>query len=340
MRLHHRPNRGLAKGAKNVHSNKMRRPTLQDVAGEAGVSHMTASRVVRGMRGVRGSTAARVRAAVEKLGYRPDPAMSALAAYRSVAGGGAGDRGSVLAFMDCDATAYSGVVLSGVREEAARLGYAVESFALDPLPARQKRLARMLYHRGVRGLLFGPSDHPLKLEGWDWSEFAAVSLGALAHEPPLHAVAMDYFQGAVDGCRLLRAEGCRRIGLVLDAGLENRSGHRWIGGMLAETGSGKDCLHLYREWRERAFRGWIRKQRIDGVLTIDPRVPPLAKELGVRVAGLNGGMNVGGVPYLSLDPAHIGGEGVRLLHHLLLRQEYGLPTEPKRVALLGRYERG
>lgn len=318
----------------------MKRPTLQDVAREAGVSHMTASRVVRGMGGVRAVTAEKVREAVKRLDYRPDPALSALAAYRSASQGGAGQRGSGLAFVDCDGTAYSGVVLSGVRSEAAQLGYSVSSFRLDPNLLRQKRLARILYHRGVRGLLFGPSDHPLKLEGWDWSKFAAVSLGALAHEPPLHAVAMDYFQGAVDGCRLLQTEGCRKIGLVLDARLETRSGHRWIGGMLAETGAGKDCLHLYRVWRERAFRNWIRKQAIDGVLTIDPRVLPAARKAGVRVAGLNAGMNLEGVSYLALDPARIGEEGVRLLHHLLLRQEYGLPSEPKRVALLGRYMAG
>lgn len=316
----------------------MKRPTIHDVAREAGVSHMTVSRVVRGMHAVRSGTAEKVRAAVERLGYKPDPVLSALATYRSTARGGEHARGSVLGFVDCDGTEYSGVMFAGVRAEAAQLGYSVEAVRLDPAPARQRKLAKTLYHRGLRGLLFGPSDEPLKLEGWNWSCFAAVSLGALAHEPPMHAVAMDYFQGAVDGCRVLRRAGCRRIGMVLDARLENRSGHRWIGGMLAETGFSKEHLHLFQTWNERAFRSWLTKRGIDGILTIHPHILPTAAEKNIPVAGLNDTMNLAGVPYLSLDPILIGAEGVRMLHHLLLRQEYGLPAEPKRVALQGRYQ--
>jgi LacI family gluconate utilization system Gnt-I transcriptional repressor len=71
---------------------KSRRPratgrvTLGDVAAEAGVSPITASRALRGERGERGVAAdlvARVRAAADKLGYVPDPAARALASQRS-----------------------------------------------------------------------------------------------------------------------------------------------------------------------------------------------------------------------------------------------------------------
>lgn len=57
--------------------------TLQDVAQAAGVSLISASRVVRGVRGVSPQLAARVREAVARLGYTPDPAARALASRRS-----------------------------------------------------------------------------------------------------------------------------------------------------------------------------------------------------------------------------------------------------------------
>ena len=60
-----------------------RRATLEDVALEAGVSLATADRAVNGREGVRERTAARVAAAVAKLGYRPNPAAARLARSQS-----------------------------------------------------------------------------------------------------------------------------------------------------------------------------------------------------------------------------------------------------------------
>src|SRR5215470_17582868 len=57
--------------------------TLQDVAREAGVSIATVDRVVNRRDGVRSPTAARVEAALAKLGYRPDAAATRLARNQS-----------------------------------------------------------------------------------------------------------------------------------------------------------------------------------------------------------------------------------------------------------------
>ena len=59
------------------------RVTLSDVAREAEVSPITASRALRSERGVAPELAARVQAAVQRLGYVPDPAARALASQRS-----------------------------------------------------------------------------------------------------------------------------------------------------------------------------------------------------------------------------------------------------------------
>ena len=58
------------------------RPTLQEVAALAGVSRATVSRVVNGGAGVRASVQARVRLAVEELGYVPNPAARTLMTRR------------------------------------------------------------------------------------------------------------------------------------------------------------------------------------------------------------------------------------------------------------------
>ncbi|MHA6765061.1 LacI family DNA-binding transcriptional regulator [Streptacidiphilus sp. PAMC 29251] len=58
------------------------RPTLQQVAALAGVSRATASRVVNGGAGVRLHVQAKVRKAVEELGYVPNPAARTLMTRR------------------------------------------------------------------------------------------------------------------------------------------------------------------------------------------------------------------------------------------------------------------
>ena len=58
------------------------RPTLQQVAALAGVSRATASRVVNGGAGVRAHVQAKVRTAVEELGYVPNPAARTLMTRR------------------------------------------------------------------------------------------------------------------------------------------------------------------------------------------------------------------------------------------------------------------
>lgn len=59
------------------------RPSLQDVARTAGVSHQTVSRVLNGHQAVRVETRARVLEAVQLLDYRPNVAARALASRRS-----------------------------------------------------------------------------------------------------------------------------------------------------------------------------------------------------------------------------------------------------------------
>ncbi|MFN2538061.1 MAG: LacI family DNA-binding transcriptional regulator [Mycobacteriales bacterium] len=60
-----------------------RRPAIGDVARSAGVSPQTVSRVLNGSPSVRPATRSRVLAAIETLGYRPNPAARALASRRS-----------------------------------------------------------------------------------------------------------------------------------------------------------------------------------------------------------------------------------------------------------------
>ena len=62
----------------------MAKATVFDVAGLAGVSIKTVSRVINGEPHVRATTRRRVEQAVAALHYRPDEAARALASHRSI----------------------------------------------------------------------------------------------------------------------------------------------------------------------------------------------------------------------------------------------------------------
>lgn len=308
-------------------------PTLRDVAREAGVSHMTVSRALNNSPLVHPATAQRVRDVAQRLNYRRDPALSALAAYRWRKSSHTG--GAVLAFIDCDATAHTERVLAGARREADYLGYRVDAFSLPPHPTGQARLARMLYHRGIRGLLFGPANPSCRFEGWNWENFAPVALDALAHEPSLNAVAMDYFYGARTAVEHLHRLGCAQIGLAVRLDLEARTDHRWMGGCLASF----PHLPVFRgSFSPRPLRRWARDCQLDGVITIHGDVHDALHPLGIRTVFLNSFDCPPGVPRLVLDSGAIGSEGVRLVHHALLRGELGLPDSPKTVTLRGQWQ--
>jgi DNA-binding LacI/PurR family transcriptional regulator len=315
------------------------RASLKDVARSAGVSHMTVSRVVRGERTVAPATAARVRRCIRQLGYRPDPALSALAAYRTRRRSPAA--ANVLAFLEAEATPYVARVREGAREEAGRLGYALNTFPLPAERAGQRQLCRQLFHRGIRGLLIGPSNLALKLEGWAWDEFAMVAMGALRHEPALHAVAMDYFQGLHTAHEGLRRLGHRRIGLMLRHDLEARTGHLWLGAYRTTPNAAMKPF-LFHEGANlgRELGAWLRRERPDAVLTIHREWHERLARAGVAAAYLNDTEPHPGAPVIALNPRAIGRESVQLANHLLLRREWGLPALPRTILLRGEWRPG
>ncbi|MFZ4776212.1 MAG: LacI family DNA-binding transcriptional regulator [Terrimicrobiaceae bacterium] len=308
------------------------RPTLRDVAREAGVSHMTVSRVVRGERRVSEATRQLVENAIRRLRYRPDPALSALAAYRTREGGG---RGSVLAFLECDIDDYSRLVFQGARTEAERLGYTIESHRLSRSASSQRQLGRILFNRGIHGLLFGPSQTPWTFAGWNWPHFAPVSLGALSHHPPLSSVSMDYFDGVMKAGAYLRALGAKRVGLAISPSLEFRTGHRWLGGYAALEQSPSPPPYSGAPEDRASLRRWSRKNQLDAVLTIHKCVWHSLQPTGIRIVFLNSFECPPEAPRVAFDATKIGQEGVRLVHHQILNREFGLPTEIRTVSLQG-----
>lgn len=121
------------------------RPTLADVARRAGVSGQTVSRVVNDVQVVTSETAARVRLAIDELGYRPNGAARALKAGRT----------NTVGVVTADSTLHGATSLLYSVERAVRVAGLFVSVSSVSANERSEivRAARSLQSQGVDGLL-------------------------------------------------------------------------------------------------------------------------------------------------------------------------------------------
>lgn len=122
------------------------RATMRDVAALAGVGIKTVSRVINNEPNVTPETIARVRAAAERLEYRPDIYAGNLRRT---------DRktrtlGLVVGSV---ANPFSGAVTRGVEDAAAARGTAVFTSSLDDDASREQTIVSEMLHRRVDGLI-------------------------------------------------------------------------------------------------------------------------------------------------------------------------------------------
>ncbi len=172
-----------------------RRVVMSDVGRLAGVSHQTVSRVVNGSPHVRTETRERVLAAMEELGYRPNPVARALATGRS----------NTLGVVSFDTTLYGPAsTLYGIERAAHDAGYFIIIASLKSLDRSSVIDAvERLRFRGVDGILvIAPQEDAVDalLHTPPGIPLVAVEAGP-EHTVPV--VAVDQFAGAVLATRHL-----------------------------------------------------------------------------------------------------------------------------------------
>ncbi|NEC85607.1 LacI family DNA-binding transcriptional regulator [Streptomyces sp. SID12501] len=131
--------------------------SIKDVAAEAGVSVATVSRVLNEHPSVSVDARARVLAAVEALGYRPNAVARSLRT----------DQTRTLGLVISDVmNPYFTTLARSVEEEARALGYSVIIGNADERPDLQDHHVRTLLDRRIDGLLVSPTDggSPLMLD--------------------------------------------------------------------------------------------------------------------------------------------------------------------------------
>jgi LacI family transcriptional regulator len=203
------------------------RITLRQVASAARLSVSAVSQALRNQPAIPQKTRVRVKAIADKLGYHPDPALSALIHYRHAKR--MTERGVVLAYV----TAFPARegwrenpfllrTFLGAQQRAERLGYRLECFWRNEPGVNATRFSTILESRGIRGLLVAPLATPGGRLELAWNKFSSVAIGPSLAWPVLHSTCNNHYQSMLLALTELQARGYRRIGLLLDPVVDER----------------------------------------------------------------------------------------------------------------------
>ncbi|MFM8715745.1 MAG: LacI family DNA-binding transcriptional regulator [Spartobacteria bacterium] len=316
------------------------RITLNDIARAAGVSVSCVSLALRDSPEIGASTRARLREVAARLGYRPDPALAALAAYRSRRRPAAFR--SVIAYIgDAARPARSDNIRRAVLERAPQLGYRIDSFTMGSPAADWPALLRACRSRGIRGIFLGPRlrfDEPFP-EVEEARDFAFITIGYSARLDGIHRVSTNQFLDMVRHVDGLRQAGFTRPGLWCPASADGRVNHQFSAGFFAaylQSGIPAPAILAKDPVPKIALRRWIRQEAIDAVIGLPHHVEAL-RRAGCgpdRIPGFScfdwdGRPEVRALRGMDYRPEFLAREAVDALHAALLQNRVGLgPDAP------------
>lgn len=329
--------------------------TMQMIADEAGVSRMAVSLALRNSPKISPATRERIRKIAERLGYRPNPLVSALMTQlrdiRRV------PRPTTIAYV----TAYptpdgwrrpGGFVefFEGAKARAEALGYTLEEWwAANPAMSHQ-RLCEILYNRNIHGVLVAPMPASGSTLGFDWPRFATATIAFSVAEAALHRASNDQYQSMLMALHELTKLGYRKIGMAITEEQDLRVQRKWSAGYLVYQQGIPEAQRVPPLLTDvsfpQLFTKWYEAHRPDAILSQEPRCIEYLGRLRLQVP-----RDVG-FAHLSLTDAEVGLAGINqngrivgasaidLIDGQLRRNERGLSSTPKTVLIQGRWISG
>ena len=190
-------------------SKKPRRPrpsTILDVAKRAGVSPMTASRVINRHPRVGADLRERVLEAAKALDYRPN------LAGRSLRNAGVSRIGVL---YSNPSAAYLNQLMIGMLEEASHAGAQIMLETCAGMRSQRLAMKRLL-DAGVDGVILPPPlcDSPSTVAELQAAGVPIVAIASAAPLEHVHSVRIDDYQAARTMARYLLGLGHRRIGFI------------------------------------------------------------------------------------------------------------------------------
>ncbi len=320
---------------------------MRHVAKVVGVATSTVSKALRNDPSIPSARCQEIQAAAEKLGYRPDPMVATLMAQLHHRRRRADPHN--IAWVDLwgpersRAVMNPGPMLQGARERAVELGYGIEVYRCGVDKISPESLRRMLTARGHWGLIIPAVPESAMRFAFDLRGFAGVTIGTSLHEPAMHRVAPNHFQGCVLAFEQLRKRGLQRIGIALSPEVNERVEGKWLGAFLwcqqcLPAGERLSPL-IAAEADHEAFLRWLQSEKPEAVLVAEDPSYPIPKTSRARVVkppvicSLTGQDIIRGKGGLDYRPEQLGAIAVEMAVAQIHRNERGSPEIPNTILI-------
>jgi LacI family transcriptional regulator len=333
-----------------------RRATLSDIAERVGVSIATVSLALKEHPRISEATRTRVRAVADELGYQPDPALGALAAYRNHT---TVDRGVVVGVLieesmrdKWNKSRNRMAVHEGVKERADAYGYKLELFYYSDHDREQESLGRVLISRGIRSLLIAPRTYNRQRHSiaMPWQNFAAVSILNVRPEGPFHCSIPDFRENSRLLLKSLLNRGIRSVGLYISDTFQEWTRESAFHTQYALHPGWKDFIAevppmIGPENAREPFVNWYQKYRPEVVITHLNLAEPFLRDAGVSVPEECGIVYLDTRDYpersgINVNDIQIGRNAMDLLHSQTVAFHFGLSPNPLRVSQFGFWNEG
>ncbi len=327
---------------------------MATLAAELSLSESTISRALKGDRRISADTRERVNSAATRLGYRPNPLVSALMAVRKNRAG-TGEVGTIALITDYhgkDGWRTKDVCrweYEGICRRADEMGYRVEEFAMKDFKYDGHRISKTLIARGIRGVLLGFTRDRKVFPEFPIEAFSVAGLSTYFREMAVNRANFHGFHNVQLALDEIRKLGHRRTGLIVPE-LNNRvSGHLWSGAALEwqrRLPGDERCSPLVPKAgeEEAGFSAWMKREKPDSILAYKLPVKSWLSKLGLRVPtdihlsylyrtkeemtdwpGIDGNLDM------------VGGAAFDLVIEGLHTNRTGAPAHPKEVLIKGEW---
>jgi LacI family transcriptional regulator len=330
--------------------------TIRAIAAKAKCHHTTVSRALRGHPGIPAETREHILRIAERMGYRPNPVVSAWMSHRRAANQPAPSLKICFVVRLRDRKRWTEApsftrYYAGAEQRAHALGFQFEEFWLGSPGMTQARMNRILLARGVDGLIIGSSTMPRSSLRLSWEKFAAVAQGFSLARPALSLTANNYAHTIELALRELRHLGYRRIGFFITPVVAARWSPFGPGAFLVyqEQLPARDRVPPFTgDVRNKTqFQHWVRENSPQVILTIHLAVESWLTDMGMRIPE---DIGVAYADWNATDTGHAAGVDHQLeaagaaavdsIAANLQTNERGIPAVPKAILIPGSWVPG
>ncbi|MDA0349807.1 MAG: LacI family DNA-binding transcriptional regulator [Verrucomicrobia bacterium] len=258
--------------------NPPSRIRLKDIAKEAGLSVSAVSMALKNDASMSPKTIERVKLLARKMGYTPDPALSALSAYRSKLR--IKNQFSVIGLVtnwnkrdSWSGKANQKEVIRGAEERALQLGYSLQPFWAREDGVSPKRFSQILRARGIRGLILAPFENNDDILDLEWKHFSVVTISRPSQYTLFHHVVQNHYMDMLKCWEKLSERGYSRVGLVVQKEIDVRWSNQWDAAHIfsqQQSGKPEDAIPILRVEGDddlEAIRSWLCAHRPEVVIS-------------------------------------------------------------------------